>query len=809
MDISKYVFIFLFLIPAFLFSRERGRYPHRKLPIGTIKGYVQDAETGDPLQYASVILFRQKDSLKVSGIASDSRGYFELDSISPGIYYIEVDFIGYKKRVFSSIKIEPRKPTVDIGTVKLEPSYIMEEPVQVKGEPAPLTYKIDKKVIDVKKMTTSLTGSAIDVLENVPSVTVDIEGNVKLRGSENITVLVDGRPVLLEPSEILQQIPASTIDKIEIITNPSAKYDPEGVSGIINIVLKKKFRLGLNGSLSSKLGIFGNYGASVLLAKRKKSVGGYINVNYDNRFLPGNLTTERLSIGENSSLKVNSDGDFHRYRRPTYVRWGVDVNMGERHLWNIGGTYSRWQMGGATELNYVEVSDTFPDPLEYLSTDTFKLGGPSLSGFLSYQRRFPDEDHNLSAEIYFTKRDRDIENWNVRKNTIGDIVSGEWTKKEGPSSLFRLKGSFAFPLENFGKIEVGYQGRWDFSEEESNLYVYQRDSMSYVVEPQFHVASRYKRDIQAIYGMFSKNLGILSFQLGLRLEYTHRGVEVVDSGIEYPINRIDYFPTLHLSYKLSNVGQIVSSYSRRIWRPRSWWLDPTVSWLDAYTVRRGNPTLEPEYIDSYELGLERPIGRGFLSFDGYYRETQNHIERITSTYRENVFLRTFENRGKSSSMGIELGFNVNPIRGLNSNLTLDLYKYQIDESVGSNSHQSNNWSVRLFNNFRLGNYRLQFNLNYMSPSVTSQGEKEGFFILNFAVMKTFFKGKMDVRLEARDFLRTAKFEYTSSGNAFQYHAIYKRDAPFLIFQVSYNFNNYRRIEKKLQKQEDTEEFELF
>lgn len=802
--------LFSLLLVAPLFSQV-GERPKRPMirGIGVISGYVHDAKDKTPLQYASVIAYRLRDSAKVTGIATDQKGHFKLTGLRPGSYYLEVDFIGYKKETVSPIKITPQKPTVNLGIIKLQPAYILTSPVEVKGERPPITYKIDKKVIDVKKMATSISGTAVDVLENVPSVSVDIEGNVKLRGSENLTILIDGRPVLLEPSEILQQIPASSIDQIEIITNPSAKYDPEGVAGIINIVLKKKHSHGISGTLNTKLGTYENYGGGLLFDLRRSKYNSYISLNYDRRFMPGNLASERQTSTEKSNYRILSNGDFRRYHNPANLRGGIDINVFPTNILSIGGSYGRWQMGGSTGLSYEEQGDSFSDPLSYNSIDTFKLRGPSLSGFVNYQHKFPRKGHKLTGEIYYSHRQRDVESWNQRSNENGEVISGERSKEEGPSSLLRLKMDYSHPLGVKNKLETGYQGRWDSSEDNLDLYEYAPDSGEYEFQPQSHHDSRYFRNIQAIYGLYAGEIGAFGYQAGLRLEYTYRNIQIVDSNKKFEINRTDHFPTFHLSYKFPGIRQIMASYSRRIWRPRSWWLEPSLTWMDAYNVRQGNPALKPEYIDSYEMGLETPMGKGYTSLDAYYRVTHDHIERTTTLYEDNIFLHTFKNAGTSYAGGIELVLNLSPIRWYDINWMLDLYNYRIEGVEKASSRESNNWNIRFNNEIRLKLARFQVNGRYYSPTVTSEGKRSGFFIVDLAMKKTLFSRKLTLTLQARDVLQTAKREYTSEGENFSYHSTYERKSPLLMLQITYNFNNYQQFKKKIPKEENEEDFEIY
>ncbi len=345
---------------------------------GLIKGIILDRETDYPLEYASVSLFRTEDSTLVTGILTDKNGEFILKNLRPEVYFLKIDFIGYRMKEIYHIVLKPSDNIIDVGRIYLEPVSFILETQEVKAEPAPITYRVDRKVIEVSKQATALSGTAVDVLKNVPSVSVDIEGNVKLRGSEDFNVYIDGRPTVLEPSDALKQIPASAIDKIEIITNPSAKYDPEGVAGIINIILKKSKLQGINGILNLNAGVDEKYGGNILLTWKKRKINTFFGLNYDKRTFPGNMNSDRIL----SDVKIKSDGTFKRGFNPAGIRAGIDFKLNEKNTLGISGSYGFWKMEGQGDLNYTEFSDSTGE-INYKTHDTFKRSGPFIMKLFS------------------------------------------------------------------------------------------------------------------------------------------------------------------------------------------------------------------------------------------------------------------------------------------------------------------------------------------------------------------------------------------------------------------------------------------
>ena len=273
-----------------------------------IKGRVFDQATKQPIDFSNIVLFAQKDSTQVSGTVTDKNGIFSLNNISYGKYYLFVQFMGYQKKVFNNIQISRTKPQHDLGNIYIKPTEITLQNIVVEGQRSPITYELDKKVVDVSKMNTAMSGTAADVLENVPSVSVDINGNVSLRGSTNFQVLIDGHPSVMDPQDALQQIPASSIKTIELVTNPSTKYDASGTAGIINIVLKKNANLGLSGIVDIMGGLNNKYGGNVILQYKTPFIRYNLGLDFNRRFFPGTRTEDKQFIISGNTSYLNSNG---------------------------------------------------------------------------------------------------------------------------------------------------------------------------------------------------------------------------------------------------------------------------------------------------------------------------------------------------------------------------------------------------------------------------------------------------------------------------------------------------------------------
>lgn len=773
---------------------------------GSIKGSVVDSVAQVPLEYANIILFDAQDGSQVDGTISHKDGRFELAGLRPGVFDLEIKFMGFHAKRIEDIRLVPPDLTVDLGTIPLRRGVIALDEVEVSAEKPDMIFQLDKKVINVDKQITARGGTAVDVLENVPSVTVDIEGNVSLRGSSSFTVLIDNRPTVLEPNEILQQIPASTIENIEIITNPSAKYDPDGVSGIINIITKKTEQGGISGIVNLRAGLDYNYGGDLLVSYRKENVNTYLGMDYNRRDSPGRVESESRTYRDNDTSFVKSSGDS-RWKWDRYsAKAGLEIGLTPRDLLSLEARGGSRLWEGDKDERYDEWKEPGDEHNRYISSSLMERTGDFYQGSMDLQHRFDDNGHEVIGKAVLIRYDGEEKSDTELLDTDGSITSGRRSVEEGPSTRIRLDLDYTLPLNGEKRFEAGYQVRLDGMESASEFYEYVPDTLGYVFRPEFSHKTEYEREIHAVYALYADALGGLGYQGGLRTEYVDRGITLVGEDDTFTIDRWDFFPTIHLSYQYSEGQQMMASYTRRIDRPRSWYLEPFITWSDAYTVRQGNPSLKPEYIDSYEVGYQKHFGPSMVSLEAYYRLTHNKVERVQSVYRDNVMLHSVENVGKDYVFGSELMLNLGLARWWNLNLMGNLYDYRVEGTLYDEdfSEESFNWRVRANNTFRLSRTtRFQVNGFYNSPTVSAQGEREGFFFADLGLRQDFLDRTFSLALQVRDVLRTGRFEFTSEGPDFYSSREFTRKSPRVTLTLTYNFNNYKP------EREEPEEQDLF
>jgi len=810
--------ILFFII--FLFSVHPGFAEGESAsPKGKIKGVVLDDKTKEPLEYATVALYSVPDNKLINGTITDFLGHFKIELPPEGKYYLTISFIGLKDIKTGIFNVGNEPDNINLGNFTLKSNSNNLKEVEVVGKQAPIEYKIDKKIIRVDKQITASGGTAVDVLEKMPSVQVDVEGNVTLRGSTGFTVLIDGKPTILEPSDVLRQIPAGSIQDIEIITNPSVKYEPDGSTGIINIVTKKNYLEGLSGNVNLNAGTYGRYGGDFTLNYRLNKFNFFIGANYNKRPRPGTFSSERETDTRDTTFFVNASGDRSRSFINNGIRGGVEFNATKKDYISLSGRYGKWNMLRDATLRYDDWTDPETDIYSYNSIDETKIGGIYYSINGVYQHNFESKkpppkqlpskrmkhgtkkkmtEHQIKLEAIYQTRNNDEYTLNELRDLSDTLIGGKKNVEKGPSAVLRLKLDYSLPVGKSNKFEAGFQSRNGKSHDITELYLYNPETDEIEFAPEFYHDTHYKRNIYALYALFGGMKNKFGYQAGLRTEYTDRIISMSGEN-DFILNRWDFFPTVHFSYNLPYDQQVMVSYSRRIQRSRGWQLEPFITWQDAYNVRKGNPDLKPEYTDSYEASYLKKFNDNFLSVEGYYKITHNKVERVSSAYTETVLMHTFENVGQDYSLGGEVMLTLGITKWWDMDLSGDVYNYRLKGTLYDQPFErtSFNWNSRFNNTFQLWkNGQLQVSSRYNSATVTAQGTSSDYYTVDAAVKTSFLNHSLSANLQVRDIFGTSRRDFISEGQNFITHTVYQPKTPSVTLTISFRFNNFKPAKRE-------------
>ncbi len=795
------IWSFIVLVVAILISSnilaqnpERKNNQNGSVPAGKISGYLIDAQTNQIIEYGNVVLFLTKDSSMVNGTISDKEGKFNIDNVPFGMYYIKASFIGYATKYIDSIRINPKSLEVDLGKILIDEQSIELGNVLVTGQKEMIINNLDKKVINVEKDLTSTGGSAVDVVGNIPSITVDLDGNVSFRGNQNIIILIDGKPSALvgaSNSDILNSIPASSIESIELVTNPSARYDPDGSSGILNIILKKRIDGGLNGAVSLNAGTGDKYNGSINLNYRTL----YFNFfsSFDSRLMNndnyGNSFRTNEIQNSTSYLDQSNEGVFKF--RSYNVNSGIDYLYDNFNTFTFSYRYRKFGMDseGLVKNQNLDSSSSTTNYFERLSIADRNMGGSNYT--LSYRRTFKTKGQELTADVilgdFAMDRDEEITqtNFDLNLNPVNNELQQGLSSNS--NQQWTIQSNYINPIEGFGRIETGFKVSLKDLNSNNDYEYYDDVSAIWTGDPLQKTDFDYKEDIYAVYGIYSNNINKFQFQFGLRAEQANvDGSEAVTT-VAFNKNYFTIYPTVHLVQGLPDDQEVQLSYSRRIERPNNRQLNPYVDKSDSLNVRFGNPTLDPEFVNSIDLGYSKFFGKTSLTSSIFYKLTNDAINSITFLRDDGVTETTWLNIANSSSYGFELTAT-HPLFDwfrLNGSASYFYTRFEEQEIV----RKDNSWISKLSGTILFSkDFNIQINANYNSPIVTAQGKINEVFTTDFAAKKDFMDGQLSITFRVSDIFNTRDMESETNGFNFYSTSYRKMESRVAYLGISYRLS---------------------
>jgi outer membrane receptor protein involved in Fe transport len=783
----KYIILIgLLCINDSLFSQQSNR---------VISGTVVDKISKQPVEFVNVVLLTDKDSIVVKGTVTDKKGRYTLTDITPGNYSVRYTYIGYAIPETKRLIITREQTAIQLGTIELSNRTTTLNEVVVTGKKSMLRTSIGRKVYQVSQDLMSKSGSASDILKNIPSVEIDIEGNVNLRGSGEVMILINGRPSPLmgkNRAEVLQQLPANSIERIEVITNPSARFRPDGTSGIINIVLKKNTTNGMTGN------IIGNIG------NRERS-NGSLNLNYKkgkfNSFITYNIRQdERNRFNELDRTYFDSTGKISGYyeengklkARPLshLLRGGIDYSINEKNSIGFSVNYipSGLTRNDLVQRYYFDKNNQLTN--QFNRTRYAPATEYENDATLYWQRNFKKEDEELRVEATISAQAEDEKNY---YNNIYNyppqrsLPDNNWVNQIEKNQQVTV--DYVNPLTEKSKLEIGYAG--SFIQQDIDFYVEDFDTLQNKFIPNNLRSNRflYNESVQAVYGTWQHTYDAFSFSLGLRAEAAHTKVNLQTKDSIINNQYFQLYPTLHLAYQLRK-GELQLNYSRRVNRPDGDDMNPFPEYIDPLNLRAGNPKLLPEYIHSVELGYQLKGEKFSFVPSIYYRYKYNGFTTVTKPINDSVLLTTRENLSNDQSAGIELIASFNSAKFFSANLSANIFYNSINaDNLGILQKKSIvSFSTNFISTFTFTpNTQMQLSCNYRSARQTAQGQFFPTFVINMGARQDLFKKKLAITLTLSDVFKTLRQKVTLNTAYFNQTAITSRDARVLYIGFSYRF----------------------
>lgn len=803
---KNFIIILLVVLSQIIFSQNRFGNQQGMMMNGKISGTVIDAQTKQIIEYCNIILFNHRDSSMVTGTISGKEGKFFIENVKPGIYSLRASYIGYYSRTIDSIFVTPRNPEVDLGTIALDEKTIELTNVVVTGEKEVIINNLDKKVINVEKDLTNVGGTAVDVVQNIPSVSVDADGNISYRGNQNIRILIDGKPselLGLGSGDILSNIPASQIESVELVTNPSARYDPEGTGGILNIVLKKRINGGLNGNISLTAGTGDKFNGSLNFNYKLPDVNFFASIdsrihNADNN---GNSFRTNNINNSLSFLDQLNDGTFNHFGHNFTAGFNITPDNYNTYTFSL-----RYRKFGFDTESLVKTKNlnSLNEVTRYFerSSDADRRMN-ALQYTLSYKRIFDKKGAELTGDVILGdfRFNRD-ENF-LQKNFNNDLTpNGETLTQKGLSNnknlQWTIQSNYINLIEGFGRIETGFKVTLKNFNSKNDYLNFYNNSNIWLNDITRKTDFDYKENVYAVYGIYSNKIGDFQYQLGLRAEKAEvTGTENLTSS-SFNNDYFSIYPTVHLVQSLPAQQELQFSYSRRVERPNNRRLNPYVDRSDSLNIYYGNPELKPEFINSFELGYSKLFGKTALTSSIFYRNTNDAITNYTIVNDNGITETTWRNLAKSLSYGLELTFSSPVVDWFRTNTSFTYFKNEFEGLSISNSDYS--WMAKMNNTFMLSkDFNFQINLNYNAPTIMGQSKMKEQFATDFAMKKDFLDGQLSLTFRLSDVFNTRKWESETIGQNFITTSYRKMESRVAYLGISYRLspgNNNRERERR-------------
>ena len=786
------------------YSQQRPQFTKIK-----ITGKVIDKISKQSLEYAAVTFTNTKYAKGITGGITNPKGEFDVD-IVPGTYDIKVEFFSFK-----TILIKDRKFTdaINIGEIALEEDATQLNEIVVRSDKSTVEIKLDKKVYNVGQDMMVKGGTVSDVLDNVPSVSVDVEGNVSLRGSDNIRILIDGRPsYAVNIAEALRQIPADAIDKVEVITNPSARYDAEGGAGLINIILKKGKNQGLNGTFIAAGGIPETYGLTANLNYKTEKLNYFTTAGYGRRTTEGGGKTDSEYFNPNGSIKnyLYETRNTERARDGFNGRAGIEWTVAKNTFWTNAINYQK-DNGENTDLINFNNFDSNKD----FTFSTYRLGtGETADENIEYTsnfiKNFNDKGHKLTIDGSISRNTDDNQNIITDTNNFNNTLNDQVQKQ----SNFQI--DYVLPLAKGSQFEAGYKG--NFGDLNNRYFVL--DAADKRIENLSNTLY-YKEYINALYTQFGFKKNKFSYLFGLRWEDTNIEVNLLETKEFNPKKYNNFFPSVFFSYEISDQSNLTTSYSKRLSRPRGRFMNPAVNYASNVNIFQGNPDLDPSMTNKFDFGYIKRWSKLTFNTSAYFEDTKDVFSFVRSLTGDTVngipvIKSSPINLGKEQKFGFEFTLNYNPskIWRLNSNFNFynvnttgeNSYKDSKGNLVVQNlNNQANNWFTRISSKLTLP-YKIDWQLNgtYNGGQITAQGRSLGILSINTALSKDALKDKATIAFNISDVFNSRIMRsYTDFGSQSSYSEMQYRKRQFNL-SFTYRFNKAKGERERMPQQRPDE-----
>ena len=803
----KKIFLFLTLLfSAYINSQENNL---------TISGKIIDSDFNTPLEYATISIYDSKKQNLINGVISDNSGFFSIE-LTKGLYDLKIEYISFETKTLEKIDVQN---SIDLGIISLSINENLLDEIEVIGEKTEIEIKLDKTVYNIGKDLTLKGSSVSDVLDNLPSLEVDIDGNVSLRGNQSVRILINGKPsglVGISSNDALKQFPSESVEKVEVITSPSARYNAEGTAGIINIVLRKNKLAGLNGSASLNLGDPRRVGISTNLNFRTKKISLFGNIGDNStKYINGFKNETEYFTGREKNNFLYENGERNSERNSNYYNGGIEYFFDEKT--SFVASFVNNSSDGLT--NTSNLIDQIFDNINSLSErleDENEIDENKEFSF-NFSKKFNDKGHELTID-YQKEKSFEIESSSILNSKLKPIyeryLSEKITTDENQNSeLYKI--DYVLPIGEEGQFEAGF--RRSNQHQKIDYLVEKEDNLgNYISDKNLSNTLLYNEKVNAYYTQYGNKKNNFSFLLGLRFEESITNVTQVVNGDNTKKKYNDLFPTLNLALELKEDETITLGYNRRIRRARSYFINPFPSRSSITNIFQGNPNIEPTYSNGIDLGYLKRFSQTTINGSIYFRKSTGEFTFITESTGESVLVngnlvpvirRTPINLASNSQTGVEFNVNYTQSKLWRVRGNINFFESDLKGEYNGVVYDSKNfsWSGGLNNYLKIfSSVDWQTSLSYRAPQKTAVSNRKARISSNTALSKDLMKDKLTLTFKVNDIFETQKWRIESfnenyrsysesswrGGRNFELNLIYRFNQKKSDRKRSNNYENY-------------------
>lgn len=803
---------------------------------GQISGQIIEAQNDSPIEYGTLVL--KKGNAVISGTISKQDGTFRLDVNDTGSYSLEVSFMGYVTQTLGPFQLNQKNKKQSVGIIRLEPNSTLLDEVVLKTNSATVINKIDRQVYRAQAFSSGKGGTAVDLLRNIPSLTLDAQGHLSVRGATGFVVLINDKPVQSDIQTLLSQLPANSVKNIEVITAPSAKYDAEGKAGIINILTSKEALKGDYLQINTLLGApsIEPYGGSAMPQRfgadiTYNTVGDRWNfsggLSFQRNDINGRREGDVYTITEDVLTRFPSDGERSFDETNYSGRLTLDFKPSEKDLFSLGFYAGKRSKDRTADILYFNNSAyTLSDPntllysFQYFNKNLRIRKSDFVLGSFDYAHAFDNEAKIKASILYeYTLLGGPTTNLNLAYPNTESVLQEEYNTNDNPLYGLRINLDYTFAPLPFGFFEMGYQYR---NLDHTGDFVYERKNNSsglFELVPEFSSEVNLKRSIHAAYLQYSTSFGAWDITAGMRLEQMQRDLSLKDKtgtlDVDYALDFTKLFPSANVTYALNDSSQFKLAYSKRIERTTTFKMNPFPEREHSETLEQGDPNLQPEMIDQIELGFNHKSEKGNSFFTTlYYRKVNQLINRVNTVYNDTILNRIYSNVGKGTTLGLEVGTEFNLGENWKNLASFNGYNYKIKGAFDNRSIavESAIYSINFNSTYVFSDTAtLQFTFNYISDRVTAQGVDSRFYSPNLTFVKRFWNNQLTATLQWKNmdmgWLNSNEQSImTSRPNDFYTLTNYVYEVDIILLNLSYNFNNRKNKSKFIKSEFGGREF---